>query len=465
MSPPVRPADLVITALFVRLVAGVLRVDRADARAAWSAFWCFFVALGGYSVLRPVRDSLGAEGGPREMAWNFTFTLVGMLLLTPVYGAVVSRMPRRLIVPVVYRGFAALFVGWWFVISNPGDLPADWVRRGWFVFVSVFNLFLTSVFWSSMADAFRPSQARRLFGFAAAGGTAGAVLAGKSVAWFAESVGSANLIWVEVVALELAVHLVRLTTRRAAEARPDDSEPARAAPSSPTGGDVLAGAVAVARSPFLRSAAAYLAVATLTGTLIYNARSEFGRSAYPTRDARTAAYGDFDAWANGLTLLAQVLLAAPILRRFGAKVPLVALPMAYGIGACVVGARPVFSSVGWTDVTGRSVRHGLATPARETLFTGVSREEKYKAKAFIDTVVYRFGDVVSAWIYDAVRVALDSRWHDPAARLAAMSYGALPIAALWAWVGLRTARLAPRVAAAPDRVATRLEKPAVGSAT
>jgi ATP:ADP antiporter, AAA family len=411
----------------------------------------FFSLLCGYFVLRAVRDALASEGGSLELAWNFTATFVGVVLATPLYAMAVARSTRERVAAAVYRSAAVVFVLWWVVLYRDDHFgldPKD-VRRGWFVWVSVFNLFATSTFWSLMADGFSPGQGRRLFGYVAAGGTLGAFVGGASVGFLAEKVGTANLLWFQIVALEVATRLAPRAARSARDARESFGEEVLDEPFESKPG-AFEGARLVARSPMLRNLALYLAIATLTGAFMYVARSDLANAAYPDRDARASAFGFLDASSNALTFLVQILLASFVLRRFGAATSLRALPCVYALGAAVAALAPGFAAIAWTDVFGRAARHGVAGPARDALFTAVSRREKYGAKAFIDTVVYRLGDGVSVWIVAAVVALCDSASPDVARRFAVMSAFTIPVAAVWAWVGGRAAAAAPKVVAAKE---------------
>ncbi|HYC76089.1 MAG TPA: hypothetical protein VEI02_00545, partial [Planctomycetota bacterium] len=386
-----------------RVAAWRRAVSPEERALALRAFLLFFLLLGGYYALRPVRDAVGSEGGPRAMAENFTGTFLVATLLTPLYGALVVRTQRPRFLAVAYRFFAVVLLLWAAAFAWRTAAPDAFAAAmrgaplatlggerlfngGWFVWVSVYNVFLTTIFWSAAAEWFSPRHGKRWFGFIAAGGTCGGIAGPWLTRWFAQhaSTKAYAATWsliVAAVALELAVQVARRMPRLAAAARP--AEPARAFEAPPQG-SAIDGAATVARSRFLRLIAAYLAIATLTGTFLYNARSELARDAYPDRAARTAAFAGFESWSSALTLLFQAGLTPLLLRRLGPGLSLAALPAVQMIGCFTLATTPAFAVVAWFDVFSRATRHGLATPARETLFTGVSREEKYKAKQFID---------------------------------------------------------------------------------
>jgi AAA family ATP:ADP antiporter len=452
-SPLAAPAGRRLAAA----VVGLFGRTPAERKAALAAFLCFFSVMAGYYALRPVRDVIGSEGGPRELAQNFTGTFVVTLLLTPLYGAAVARFDRAKFLRVAYRFFALALVAWAGVFATVDVAHSEPLRRAYFVWISAYALFLTSIFWSAMSDAFRPDMGRRLFGAIVAGATAGSIVGPLLTASFASAPAlkahAAPLaLLCSALATAAGARLAGVARRAAAAAAAESPGAAAAAPvAPPIAGGAWEGLRTTLRSPFLVSVAVYLAFATLTGAYAYNVKSELSRAAFPDRAARTAAFGVFESVSGTLTVVAQLLLTPWLLRRFGAKVSLVVLPFVHAAGATLIGFRPEFLCVAWYDAVGRAARHGVTTPTRESLFTAVLPVERYQAKAFIDTVVYRGGDVVAAWIYAFARAttAATPSAADLPESVRLVSFAVAPIGIAWWFVARRTARLAPAAAAAP----------------
>ncbi|HZH43009.1 MAG TPA: MFS transporter [Lysobacter sp.] len=391
-----------------------LRDHLGDVPLWWAALY-FFSLLTGYYVLRPVRDAMGASADATTLfphaviAWAertgielrdftlqvlFTATFVAMLLLQPVYGWLVSRYPRRVFLPVVYLVFIACLAG--FYAAFRYELPG----RGalFFVWIAVFNLFAVSVFWSYMADVFDNEHAKRVYGYIGAGGTAGAMLGPTITSLLVERIGVGTLLLVSMgflgVCLLCIVRLrpwALLRERRAGAVR-----------HGAMGGSVLAGLRLVWEQPLLRAIALLMFFGIGVGTFLYNEQAAIARRFFPSDEARTAYYAHIDLAINLLTLTVQVLLTRWLLRRFGVG-PLLLIPgIAILLGFSLLAASPLPILVAVVQVVTRSSEFSLNKPARETLYTRVDPEARYKAKAVIDTAIYRGADLTFVWVHKAI---------------------------------------------------------------
>lgn len=382
----------------------------------WWSLLYFFCLLCGYYVLRPVRDAMGASADaatvfPQALiAWAqahglelrsfvlqvlFTCTFVTMLALQPVYGALVARFPRRVLLPVVYALFIACLLAfhWAFNAGVPG--------RGmvFFVWTAVFNLFAVTVFWSYMADVFDDAQARRLYGYIGAGGTAGAVLGPILTQWLVQPLGVANLLLVSVAFLSICVLcIVRLrpwAIRREREHGLDSGENAM-------GGSIWAGLKLVWQRPVLRAMAVTLFFSVGAATLLYNQQAAIAREFYPSAEAATRYFARIDSAVNLLAILTQLLLTRWLLNRHGVAPALLMPGLTLLLGFGVLMASPLPVMVAIVQVLQRAGEFALAKPARETLYTRVDRPSRYKGKAVIDTAVFRGTDLAFVWIHKGV---------------------------------------------------------------
>lgn len=367
-----------MTALLYR----VLRAQPHELPALGWSFAYFFLLLCAYYLLRPVRDALAVEAGPQALQKLFTVTFVVMLLLVPVFGWLCARYPRRTVLPVVY-GFFALNLAGFALHMHP---------LVFFVWLSVFNLFAVSVFWSFMSDLFDTAQAARLYGAVSAGGSCGAI-AGPLVATQLAA-HAALLFLAALLLLGAIVCILRLARWSAAHPRAGDP-PAEA----PIGGSILAGLKATLRSPFLLAICGYLFCYTVLSTALYFQQVEIVREAIPERDARTRFFASVDLVVNSLTLLIQLFAFSRLTGLLGPVGMLVLMPLVSVAGFLWLGAAPTLAALVAFGVTRRVGEFSISKPAREALFTIVPREERYKAKNFIDTVVYRGGDAASGWIF------------------------------------------------------------------
>ena len=389
----------------------------------WACLYFFFI-LAAYFVIRPIRDEMGVAGGVRNLPWLFLGTLVGMLLIHPLFTTLVSRMPRRLFIPLSYGFFAVNLVFFWLLFRFLPNTDGIWVGRIFFVWTSIFNLFVVSIFWSLMADLFRPAQAKRLFGFVAVGGTGGAVAGSAATAFLATRITPTNLLLLSVVLLAAA----SLAARQLMHSAPEPETGGAGGADRPLGGGVLDGIRTVIASPYLLGIAGYMLLYTMTATFLYFQQAEIVEASFADRTARTVFFARIDLAVNTLTVITQIFLTGRIVRRIGVALALAALPLVCVLGFAAVGIAPTLMTIAVFQVLRRSSNYAVARPCREMLYTVIPREAKYKAKNFIDTFVYRVGDQVGAWSYAALGAF--------GFGAAAISMVAAPLAAAWLGVGL-----------------------------
>jgi len=348
----------------------------------------FGAVLGSYSAFRPVRESIMVGGDPDRIPWLFLATLAVTLAVSPVWGRLVARAPRHL-VTTTFHGFAACTFA--FAAANHAGLAPVVVGRVFYVWASLFGLFVVSVFWSLLADLLGPSIAQRLYGPIAAGGTAGAIVGPALTRALVDSVGLSGVLVMSGVMLELAVLGVARLRDVARDLETDGGD-------RPVAGGAFDGLTHVAKSPYLRSIVGYVLCTSCAATFVYLAQANIVHDAHLTDVDRTKLYASIDLWVNVATLAIQLVIAAPLIGRFGPGLVLCALPVLQAIGISVLVAAPTVAAVIAVQVVGRSATHGLTRPARELLFTVVSRDDKYRAKNVIDTVGYRLGDTASSWL-------------------------------------------------------------------
>ncbi|KAB7772185.1 NTP/NDP exchange transporter [Xanthomonas maliensis] len=435
------------------------RALRGSPPLAWS-FLYFFCLLSGYYVLRPVREAMGASadvatvfpasmiaffaahGVPLQdftLQVLFTCTFLIMLLLQPIYGALVSRYPRRVFLPVVYGFFIATLLLFYALFDSgvPGRGMA------FFLWISVYNLFAVAVFWSFMADVFSNAEARAYYGYIGAAGTLGAFLGPVLTRGLVERIGIANLMLVSAGFLIVCLVCV-LRLRLWAVAR--ERERGVVGGEVPMGGEVLAGLKLIVREPLLRWLALMVLFGVGVGTLLYNEQAAIVRRLYTDAASSTAYYAGIDLAVNALALVLQLLVTRALLSRYGIAPALLIPGCAIILGYAALAASPLPMLVAIVQVVTRASEFSLAKPARETLYTRVDRQWRYKAGAAIDTVVYRGSDLSFVWVYKLLSGLGSSAVFIAGLGVAAgMTVGALGV--------LREARKLPaeRGADAPDR--------------
>jgi AAA family ATP:ADP antiporter len=388
----------------------------------WSLLYVFAV-LSAYYVLRPIRDAMGVQGGVENLPWLFTGTLVAMIALNPPFALLVKRLPRTRFIAWTYRFFALNLL--LFALAPHDNVG---VGRAFFIWLSVFNLFVVSVFWALMVDVFDSEQGKRLFGFIAAGATLGAIAGSTITVSLVREVGTTTLFFASIALLEVAV----LASRRLPVSTRTQSQ------ELPIGGSVLAGISHTLRSPYLLNVCLFMVLFTVTATFLYFQQAAIARDYFSDRASRTAFFAQVDLLVNVLTLSIQVFFTARILKRFGVAFTLGILPMFSIVGFAALALAPTIAVLVVLQVLRRAGNFALARPTRELLYTVLPREDKYKAKSFIDTVVYRAGDQVGSWSY----LLLSSF----GLGIAGIALAAVPLSAAWlasaVWLGRRQARLA-----------------------
>ncbi|MDQ7988737.1 MAG: MFS transporter [Candidatus Dactylopiibacterium sp.] len=423
----------------------------ADARARlidvrpgeWRALgwaWLYVLAMmSSYYVIRPVRDAMGIEGGVENLQWLFTGTLLAMIAINPAYAALVQRWARERFISVTYAFFMANLLLFALALHMADATQRVWVGRVFFIWVSVFNLFVVSVFWALMVDVFDTAQARRLFGLISAGATVGAICGSAIASGFAQHVPTTWLLLASVALLGVAVAAVRHLSRLAPALRTACAPHAREEADAPIGGGLLAGVSHTLRSPYLLGICLYILLYAVTSTFLYFQQAGIVRDHFAGRAARTAFFANVDLVVNVLTLGVQLFVTARFLQRWGVTLTLALLPALTVLGFGVLAVAPTVAVLVTVQVLRRVGNFGFAKPTRELLFTVTTREDKYKAKPVIDTVVYRGGDQVGSWSYALLG------WLGAGPALVA-----LPVALLWVvnavWLGRRQAAMA---AAAP----------------
>jgi ATP:ADP antiporter, AAA family len=429
------------SAIFLRLLRKIVDVKADEVRALGLGFLYYFLIFSSYYVIRPIRDDIGAANGVEKLPWLFTGTLVAMLIANTLFAALVVKFSRRRFIPITYRVLIANLVIFFVLLLTISKDHQVWVGRVFFVWTSVFNLFVVSVFWAFMVDVFNTDQGKRLFGFISVGGTLGAIVGAAITAGLVQKIGSLNLLLVSAVLLELGAQCVRLfpTTFNDAGSAPRQ----KAFEESPVGGRIWTGITHSIRSPYLLGICAYMFFYASTSTFLYFQQIGIAEHAFSDSSVRTAFFAEIDLIVNVLTILAQLFLAARLLQWLGVGVTLAILPALSLIGFAAMGAAPTLSLLVVFLVLRRAANFAIARPARETLFTVISKEDKYKAKNLIDTFVYRTADQVAAWSSPI------TGWLGLG--LVGVSVIAAPIAAIWFFVSLWLGRKQVRIAELKDR--------------
>ena len=374
--------------------------DRAGEVPALAWSWLYiFSLLSSYYIMRPIRDQMGVAGGVNNLQWLFTGTLVGMLLLNLPFSWLVKTFPREKFIAISYRFFAANILLFALALYVATPEQTIWVGRIFFIWTSIFNLFVVSIFWQMIVDIFTSEQGKRLFGFIAAGATLGAIAGSLFTVSTVEHLAQGLLLVGAAVMLEVAVFCVRRLSGLSAAL---SSRPQAQAPQQPIGGTLLGGIRDALSSSYLLNVSLFLLLYAVTSTFLYFQQAAVVSHSFASRAAQTQFFATVDLGVNILTLVVQLFLTGRILKRFGVGTALSMLPLFSVLGFGAVALVPTLASVVGFQLIRRAGNFAIARPTREVLFTVLPREDRYKAKSFIDTVVYRLGDQLGAWSFAAL---------------------------------------------------------------
>ena len=418
-------------------------VRREEVPAALASAAFFFFVLTALMVLRPAREALGMRSGLDAVRWLFVGTAVMTLAVNPAFGFLVSRFRRIHFISATYLFFAVSLLGFWALLTLAPEAAGEVSGRVFYVWFSVFNLFSTMVFWALMVDRFSVEQSKRLFGMIAVGGTLGAICGPWLAVLLAAPLGTANLLLVAVACIVCAIGcawlVARLQTGRldsAARADPDALPTLQR--ETVIGGRAWEGVKATARSPYLLGISGYVLILAVVATFLYFTRLAMVAQLGDDLDLRTTWFARIDLITQGTTLGLQLVVTGHFMRRLGVPLTLALLPVTVALGMLGLALTGTLTALVLFEAVFRAVQRAMMRPARETLFTVVSREEKYKAKAFIDTFIYRGGDVVGAWTEGLLgRIGMG---------LAALVSFNVPLVVLWGVLGVWLGRAQRRQA-------------------
>lgn len=399
----------------------------------------FFCVLTALMVLRPARDALGMQRGIETVRWLFIGTALVTLMANPMFGWLVSRFRRLHFIAATYLFFAASLAGFYMLLVRAPDAVGVTSGQVFYVWFSVFNLFATMLFWALMADRFSLEQSKRFFALIAVGGTLGAIFGPWLASVLAQPLGTSALLLVSAGFLMLALAAAWAVARHQPS---DESTPAAHAEGAIIGGSAWQGMKAVFQSRYLLGIGGYIVLMTIMATLLYFTRLQMVAAMGDDMDMRTTLFARIDLITQLTTLLLQTVIAGRLMKRFGVPLTLMLLPFTVilgFIGLAIVGTLAALIAF---DASFRAVQRALTRPARETLYTVVSREDKYKSKAFVDTFVYRGGDVAGAQIEGVIgRLGMG---------LAGLTSVVIPLALVWAALGFWLGRAQQRIADTPS---------------
>ena len=383
-----------------KILGAIADIRPSEVKAVLIAFAYFFFLMASYFILRPLRDTMGTVYGVEHLQELFTGTFVLSFLVAPLYAGLASRIKLASFLPWVYGFIALTMLSFYFLFqAEPNN---RWVAAAFYVWLSTYNLLTISVFWSMMADIFSAPQAKRLFGFIAAGGTVGTLSAPAFVAFYVDEVGTNTLLLMSAAGFVITALLIRLLEAEKRKLVALDPEAQKTTMDRSLGGSPFDGFTLLFRSRYLLMIALFLLLMTWISTVVYFQLAAAITADFTSRAARTQAFATIDLATNSIAVLIQLFGTGRFIKRFGVTTGLLLNPVIMVLAFLAVAFSPVLMVLGSIQVIRRFSEYAIAKPSRDMLYTVVDQQAKYKAKNVIETVVYRFGDLTSAWLSSAV---------------------------------------------------------------
>lgn len=391
-----------------------------------ASFSYFFFLLCGYFMIRSIREQMGVVAGVENFHWLFLSTFCAMLAIQPIYGKIVSRYPRKIFLPYIYGFFGLIIFLFWAAFTHFGITTA--LARSFFVFISVYNVFIVSLFWSFMADIFNKEQGKRLFGLIASGGSVGGIVGPLIGALTVERIGSINLIFLSFLCMLMVLLCLQIVKKHAHES--DENQEA------PMGGSAIEGMKLILQSRFLQQITIMTILATFLGSLLYTLQGIYVSQNIAAGDSQAKIFNQINLITNTLTLFFQLLLTPYLMQNVRIPKVLAVLPSILVFAFALIGLVPMINVVLSAIILQRSGAYGIMKPPTDWLFTGMDKQVKYKFKNFLDTVVYRSGDTFAQWCIKGITM-LTKNIHIVAAI-------GVVLASLWVWNAVKVGKLAEK---------------------
>jgi len=382
------------------LLKRIAGVEPDEVGAVLTAFVYFFFLMASYFILRPLRETMGTVYGVKHLQELYTGTFIVSFIVAPIFAGLASRIRLATFLPWVYGFIALTMIGFFFAFRAEAD--NRWIAAAFYVWLSTFNLLTISVFWSVMADIFSKTQAKRLFGFIAAGGTVGTICAPAFVTFFVKTVGTNNLLLISAGGFIITALLVRVMESAKRKFAASDPQAQQTSLDRRLGGNPFDGFALLFKSGYLLMIALFLLLMTWISTVVYFQLQDVISHEFASKAARTQAFATIDLAVNSGAVLIQLFGTGRFIRRFGITTGLMLNPVIMVFAFLAVAFFPVLMVLGGIQVVRRVAEYAIAKPSRDMLFTVVDQQAKYKAKNVIETVVYRFGDLTSAWLSSLV---------------------------------------------------------------
>ena len=414
---------------FKKIIKSWTLVEPHEIRATVLSFLFVFTLFTAYFIIRPARDALASEWTRADTSWLWTLTFFVSIVTVSLYGFIISRVRFNRVVPGAYIFFALSFVA--FYVGSQFVENSMTIDKSFYVWLSVFSLLHASIFWSFMSGTFSKQQAPRLFAIIATGASVGSIVGSAVSGFLAEEIGVMNLMLIAAGLLLVTLPIIsKLEVLKAAELgnknlSADLSEAKR------LGKNPFAGFLIFIKNPYLVAIGVFILMYVAMSTFVYMELREL--LAVYERAERTEILGRIDFFVNILVVVIALFGTGRLATRFGMATTLSLIPILMIGGWLIVAAVPLLAVLYGLQIFRKAGNYAITKPGREMLFTLVDDETRYKAKPVIDVVVYRGGDMATAWLHTMLKDVF-------AFGLGGVAIVAAVIAGLWAMSGIYLGR-------------------------
>ena len=404
------------------------KVNKTEVFILLKAFLFFFFVLASWYALRPVRNELAVQGGIYNLPWLLIGVMIAMLLVNPIYSWLISRINQSKLIIYIYSFFIfnlCLFLALW---TFTGDEGRVWTGRAFYIWANVYSFFVVSIFWVVMINFFNHTDSKRFFGIISAGGSMGAFFGSTVARYFSTEIcgnasisdlGPMSLIVFSVISLSCAIFF---STSFKPKGIGIDNTPE-------IGGSSLDAFQNILKDPLIRNLGFYVILFTLLMTTSWMISLGIVQDWSQDPCERTAFFARIEQIVTPLTLVMQLFLASYILRKIGSLAVLTIYGLLFTIAFIAYAFYPTISTVMMVVISLRIFEYGLNKPTRETIYTKLNQQDRYKSTVFIDTFLARSGDVIGGWF---VRGLVGT-----GIAILSVTWAALPFAMLISFMGYK----------------------------
>ena len=379
------------------LISFLPRIEKIEKIILLRAFLFFFFVLASWYALRPVRNELAVQGGIYNLPWLLMGVMLAMLIINPIYSWLVSRINQNRLILYIYSFFIINLILFLILWTFAGDEGRIWTGRAFYIWANVYSFFVVSIFWVTMINFFSHTDSKKFFGIISAGGSLGAFFGSTVARYFSTEIcgntsisdlGPMSLIIFSIFSLLFAIYFSRTFKPRIVDHENSSQE---------LGGSSFEAIQNIIKDPAIRNIGLYVILFTMLMTTSWMISLGIVQEWSQDPCERTGFFARIEQIVTPLTLLMQLFLASYILRRVGSLTVLSIYGVLFAMAFMAYAFYPTITTVMMVVISLRIFEYGLNKPTRESIYTKLKQQDRYKSTVFIDTFLARSGDVIGGW--------------------------------------------------------------------